>query len=121
MPFTQVISTRGALPHVANMTVTAPNQLLIVSGSAFAPAGAAGSLLVMEILVDANVVGRCSIFANVELTHIPFVPAFIPLALNPASSPFAVTLRPGLPTFGFGARVLAETDLNDVFEVVLIE
>jgi len=102
------------------MTVTAPNQLLVVSGSAFAPAGTAGSMLAMDILVDANVVGTCLIFANAELTHIPFVPAFIPLSLNPASSPFAVTLRPGSAGF-FPARTPAATDQNDVFEVTLIE
>lgn len=117
MPFTTVISRKGAMPHVANMTVTAPNQLLLVSGSAFASSGGAGSMLTMEILVDANVVGTCSIFANTELTHIPFVPAFIPLTLNPASSPFAVTLRPATGFFG-GATA---TDQNDVFEVTLIE
>jgi|SoiMethySBSTD1v2_1073268.scaffolds.fasta_scaffold2638887_1 hypothetical protein len=119
MPFTTVISHKGALPVVANMTVTAPNQLLLVSGSAFAAAGRAGSMLTMEILVDANVVGTCSIFANVESTHMAFVPAAIPLALNPASNPFAVTLRPGAGFFlGAGAT---STDQNDVFEVTLVE
>jgi hypothetical protein len=120
VPFTRVISVRGALPQVANMTVTAPNQLLLVSGSAFAPAGGAGRMLRMEILVDANVVGTCSVFANTELIHIPFVPAFIPLTLNPASSPFAVTLRP-TTSGGFFPGGVTETDQNDVFEVTLIE
>jgi hypothetical protein len=120
VPFTRVISVRGALPQVANMTVTAPNQLLLVSGSAFAPAGGAGRMLRMEILVDANVVGTCSVFANTELIHIPFVPAFIPLTLNPASNPFAVTLRPAT-SGGFFPGGVTETDQNDVFEVTLIE
>jgi hypothetical protein len=106
------------MPHVANMTVTAPNQLLLVSGSAFAAAGGAGSMLTMEILVDANVVGTCSVFANAELEHIPFVPAFIPLTLNPASSPYAVTLRPAAASFFSRATA---SDQNDVFEVTLIE
>lgn len=120
MPFTTVISRKGALPLVANMTVTAPNQLLLVSGSAFAAAGRAGSMLMMEILVDANVVGTCSIFANTELTHMPLVPAAIPLTLNPASNPFAVTLRPGAGGF-FPGGGATSTDQNDVFEVTLIE
>jgi len=120
MPFTTVISKKGALPHVANMTVTAPNQLLLVSGSAFAAAGRAGSMLTMEILVDANVVGTCSVFANTELAHIPFVPTFIPLALNPASNPFAVTLRPAAGGF-FPGGGATSTDQNDVFQVTLVE
>ena len=119
MPFTRVISVRGALPQVANMNVTAASQLLLVAGSAFAPAGGAGSILTMEILVDANVVGRCSIFANTELIHIPFVPAFIPLTLNAASNPFAVTLRSTSSAFFPGT--IAATDQNDFFEVTLIE
>jgi hypothetical protein len=119
MPFTRVISKKGALPQIANMTVTAPNQLLLVSGSAFAAAGRAGSMLTMEVLVDANVVGTCAVFANTELTHIPFVPTFIPLTLNAASNPFAVTLRPAAGGF-FGGGVTS-TDQNDVFEVTLIE
>ena len=120
MPFTSVISQRGAMPIVANMTVTAPNQLLLVSGSAFAPAGGAGRMLAMEILIDANVVGTCMVFANTELTHVPFVPAFIPLTLNPGSSPFAVTLRPGTAG-GFSPGGVTATDQNDVFQVTLIE
>ena len=120
MPFTSVISKRAALPIVANMTVTAPNQLLLVSGSAFAPAGSGGGILTVEVLVDANVVGRCSVFANTDATHMALVPAFVPLTLAPASSPFAVTLRPGTPLFGFGAGT-TETDQNDFFEVALIE
>jgi hypothetical protein len=120
MPFTSVISQRGAMPIVANMTVTAPNQLLLVSGSAFAPAGGAGRMLAMEILIDANVVGTCMVFANTELIHVPFVPAFIPLTLNPGSSPFAVTLRPGTAG-GFSPGGVTATDQNDVFQVTLIE
>ena len=75
MPFTRVIAKRpGPLPIVANMTVTAPNQLLLVSGSAFTRPGAAGSIPNMEILIDADVVGTCSVFANDEQSHIPFIP-----------------------------------------------
>jgi hypothetical protein len=94
MPFTRVINQLGPLPIVANMTVTAPEQLLLVAGSANATA--AGSLLLMEVLVDATLVAQCTMWADDPAKHLALVPAFIPLALDPKSSPFAVTLRPGV-------------------------
>lgn len=111
MPFTNVISQNGPLPIVADMTVTAPNQLLLVAGSAYAKAGGP---IVMEILVDALKVGECQIYANTAATHLAFVPAFIPLALAPGSSPFAVTLRAQDPA-------QTNTDNGDRFEVLLVE
>ena len=114
MLYTKVISQQGPLPIVANMTVAAPNQLLLVAGSAFA--GQVNRPLVMEILVDALRVGACEIFANVSDTHLAFVPAFIPLALAPAPSPFAVTLR-----VDANQAPSTATDGSDRFEVLLIE
>jgi hypothetical protein len=111
MPFTRVINQLGPLPIVANMTVTAPEQLLLVAGSANATA--AGSLLLMEVLVDATLVAQCTMWANDPAKHLALVPAFIPLALDPKSSPFAVTLRPGGPG--------TVTDFTDHFVVTLIE
>ncbi|HKA06420.1 MAG TPA: hypothetical protein VKD71_04130 [Gemmataceae bacterium] len=111
MPFTQVVSQNGPLPIVVNMTVSAPNQLLLVAGSAYGRDP--GAFIVMEVLVDANVVGRCAIYANDPAKHLALVPAFIPLALNPAQSPFAVTLRTAGPA--------TATDYTDQFQVALIE
>ncbi|HSC90665.1 MAG TPA: hypothetical protein VLB86_03335 [Gaiellaceae bacterium] len=92
------------------MTVAAAEQLLLVSGSGYAPN--ANAPIGMEVLVDDAVVGRCRVLATQANTHVAFVPVFIPLTLAAASSPFAVTLRPMANT---------ASDNWDTFEVALVE
>ena len=122
MPYTTVVSQFGPLPILVSMPVTAPKQLLVVAGSAFAnpevvgpgTAYPGGHPMMMEIVVDALPVGICYLFANLSATHLAFVPAFIPLELEPTSSPFALTLRLTHPA-------VFSTDGSDRFEVLLIE
>ena len=112
MQVTTVMDVRSPLPFVKAMNITGATQVLAVAGSGYLAGGANASRIGMEILVDATVVGTCDVYANTAGVHMAFVPVFIPLTLNAASSPYALTLRP------IGGT---QTDWADRFSVTLIE
>ena len=94
-PFTSILNNarqRRGLPIVKNFTVPqgSTDQLLVVSGTAFSDKSE--KQLTVEVLVEANVVGKMEIWSDEEDVHRAFPSVLIPLRLTPGSN-HTLTLR----------------------------
>lgn len=71
-----ILDTNGQLPHSANFSTGGGKFLLMVSGSGFNNSGPDG-LIGMTIKVNGAIKGYSRTYANENLSHKAFVPAFI--------------------------------------------
>jgi len=97
----------GALPHVVTFLCTGTTQVFQVSGSAWTQLQP--TLIGMNILIDGQNVGTCTIWCNVNASHEAFV-----------SQPVITHLTPGSHTLQLTALNAATiTDINDRFNVLV--
>lgn len=102
-----LIDTNGSLPHPASFLTTGTTQVFQVSGSGWTQRQP--TLIGMNMLIDGQNVGTCTIWSNVNNSHASFV-----------SKPIITHLRPGSHTLELTALNAATfTDVNDHFNVLV--
>ena len=112
MGFSQIYNGMGLGPGTWQFPVRSSNQLLLVSGSAFALSNEV--LMSVNVIVNSHVVGTLRIYSNSPREHRAFVPLAIPLRLVP-------TIEPNMHTIQLQIGANTVVDANDPFSITLTD